>query len=45
MVMPGAGAQGQGDCWGSRWGWGRGTATGYELVGQEMAMKMGIGEM
>lgn len=44
MVMPGAGAQGQGDCWGSRRGWGRGTANGYGVVGQMMAMRMGFVE-
>lgn len=38
MVMPGAGAQGQGDCWGLRRGWGRVTANGYGVVGQVMAM-------
>lgn len=42
MVMPGAGAQG--DCWGSRREWGRGTANGYGVVGQVMAMRMGLGE-
>lgn len=32
MVMPGAGAQRQGDCWGLREGWGISPVNGYNIL-------------
>lgn len=48
MVMPGAGAQRQGDCWGSRRGWGSETRDGNEdgawgEVDRETIPQRGVG--